>query len=196
LSGVAINRREAGQNVLIEMATSLQIRDCGDSLLVTSTPERSVINGIVSALVALAFVAIAFRHFLTMPLLVTCAVLAGIVSLLLGMRGQKGELRVTQTEIKSRGRFGDNFRSSRKVNPKDIRWMEYQEDATGPETSHHPGGLYAVFERHSVCVLAYIGEQQTVEVIEAIYKKFPDFKDCWSRRSAFGVHFASLGLHE
>ena len=78
----------------------------------------------------------------------------------------------------------------------EVRWLEYQEDTTGPETAHHPGGLYAVLKHRSVCVLPDLDEQQTASVIERIKDKYPDLRAQWSEQSFFGKGFISLGLND
>jgi len=178
------------------MANEIEIRDRENALVVTAKRGRSVANGILGALGAGTFVAIAFRHLLGTPVLVAMTALVAGLSLLLAMRQQDAELRVTSLELKSRGRCGDSFRSTRSVSRADVRWLEYQEDTTGPETSHHPGGLYAVLSGHSVCILPYVDKQQTAEVIQRIVEKFPDLGQQWEGQSPFGQHFTSLGLDQ
>jgi len=74
-----------------------------------------------------------------------------------------------------------------------VRWLEYQNDMSGPE-SDHPGGLYAVLKHRSVCVLPYLSAEQTTEVVERIATRFPDFRDQWCSQSVFGSHVIYLGL--
>jgi hypothetical protein len=178
------------------MPTELKIRDCENALIVTAKQERSPVNGIIGALAAGMFVAIAFSHLLGTLVVVAVTALAASLGLLLGMRQQDTELYITNSGLKSRGRYGDSFRSTRSVSCRDVRWLEYQEDTTGPETSHHPGGLYAVLSGHSVCILPYVDEEQVTEVIQRIVEKFPDLRQQWEGQSPFGEHFTSLGLYQ
>lgn len=178
------------------MATELRIQDYQDVLVITAKQGRSLANGALSALVTGIFVTFAFRHLLGMPTLVAVTALASGLSFLLGTRRQDAELRITNSELKSKGRFGDSFRTTRRANLADIRWLEYQEDTTGPETSHHPGGLYAVLSGRSICILPYVDEQQTGEAIHRILEKFPHLRQQWEGQSPFGQHFTSLSLDQ
>ncbi len=178
------------------MATDLRMQDYQDTLVVMAKQGRSLANGILCALATGTFVLIAFRHFLGTLVLVAVTALASGLSFLLGTRRQDAELGITNFELKSKARFGDSFRSTRRVSLADIRWLEYQEDTTGPETSHHPGGLYAVLSGHSVCILPYVDEQQTAEIIHRILEKFPYLRQQWEGQSPFGQHFTSLGLDQ
>ena len=178
------------------MAKQLEITESEDALLVTAKQGRSVMSGILGAVASGTFVAIAFRQLLVTPVLVVLIVLAAGLSLLLGIRRQNAELLVTIFELKSRGRFGDSFRSNRSLNPADVRWLEYQQDTTGPETSHHPGGLYAVLKGRSTCVLPYVDEQQAGEIIQRIMKRFPRLREQWEQQTPFGTHITSLGLDQ
>jgi hypothetical protein len=122
------------------------------------------------------------------------ALLVACLSLLRVSQASIAELRVTNLELQSsvRGTFG----SRRSVSRADIRWLEYQEDSSGLETSHHPGGLYAVLRLQSVCLLPYVNEQQTAQIIERIVTKFPDLGKQSNESSSFGAHFISLGLND
>jgi hypothetical protein len=176
------------------MPTVLGIVDFDDALLIRAKRMPSLTEAIVSAAAAGGFAGIAVFRFVAMPVMVAIALLAGLLGFLWAIRKRNAELRVTNLEFRLRGRVGDEFGSARSVCRADIRWLEYQEDTSGPETSHHPGGLYAVLLSRSICMLPDIDERQTAVVIERIFEKFPDFRDQWRRNSPYGQHFTTLGL--
>lgn len=126
----------------------------------------------------------------------TMGALAGACSILVLPRTRRFELQVTKDEFVARGKVGDNPGRTRSVRTKNIKWLEFQEDTTGPETAHHPGGLYAVLSNGAVCLLPDVDEQQTVSVIERIKGKFPELDAQWRSCSPFGKRFISLGLSD
>lgn len=125
---------------------------------------------------------------------VLLAILAGAINFFFARRTRKFELRVTRNELSARGRAGDNPNNLRSVPTVDIQWLEYQQDATGPENADHPAGLYAVLKHRSVCLLPDIGEQQTSLVIDRINEKYPGLRTQWAGQSAFGKNFTTLKL--
>jgi hypothetical protein len=176
------------------MANELTIRDSEGVLIITAKQGRSAVNGILGALAGGTFVAIAFHNLLGTPALIITTAIVAVLSLFLGMREQHAELRVTNLALTSKGRYGDSLWSKRSVSAADVRWLEYQQDSTGPETSHHPGGLYAVLSNRNICILPYVDEHQAADVIQRIVERFPDLRGRWEGQSPFGQHFTSLGL--
>src|ERR1700731_4890889 len=128
------------------MKTELEILDFDDALVIRAKQRPSPAEAIFSAGVSGGFVGLIAFRFVPMPVMVAIAVVAGFLGFLYAVRKWNAELRVTNLEFRSRGRVGDGFGSKRSVCSTDVRWLEYQEDTSGPETSHHPGGLYAVRE--------------------------------------------------
>lgn len=176
--------------------TELNVIDLDEALLVTAARKRSTAEGLLSATAVGVATAIVAAFFVGKLLLVALALATGSAAFLWAVRTDRHELRITREKFVSCGRVGDNFGSIRTVDATDIRWLEHQEDTSGPETSHHPGGLYAVLELRSVCLLPELDEQQTNLIIERIKDRFPDFRGRWSGHSPFGRHFTSLGLDE
>jgi hypothetical protein len=176
------------------MTSEIEILDFDDALVIMAKQRASRAEAVLSAVVVGVFGGIALFRFLTMPLVIATAVLAAVLRFLFAVRKRTAELRVTNLEFRSRGRVGDNFGSMRSASRADVKWLEYQEDTSGPETSHHPGGLYAVLGTRSICLLPNIDEQQASLVIERILYRFPELRDLWRRHSPFGEHFTTLGL--
>jgi hypothetical protein len=177
------------------MATELTIRDHADALVITAKQDYSLLDALVSAFTGGAFVIIVFHAWLRLPALAMISTTAAGLGGFFGSRQRKSELRVTNLELTSKGACGDSLRSVRSISRMDVRWLEYQEDKTGPE-SLHPGGLYAVLRYHSVRILPYVDETQAASVIRRIAEKFPDFEDQWKGQSPFGEHFISLALDQ
>jgi hypothetical protein len=97
-----------------------------------------------------------------------------IISLL---RGTEVELRITNLDFISTGHAPSGYNSS-SVPRADIYWMEFRKASGGGDEAERPSGLYV--EHHGVllnpttCVLPHIDKAQTEQVIEAIYRRFPD----------------------
>lgn len=176
------------------MASNLDVQDLKDRLVIKVVRKRVLVEAILSAVLALAGVTWAGWHFLPWQWLSLAATLVALADVLYIMRSKTAVLSVTNLEFISRA-FIEGWHSSTRCVPRaNIKWLEYQEDTTGPETAHHPGGLYAVLPQGSVCLLPHVDEKQTGMVIERILAKFPAFRDQWKENSPFGQHFTVLDL--
>jgi len=170
--------------------------DLDDALVIRASRKPSFREGLLSAAAAGGSAGILVFSFMAKPELIAVAVLAASLAFLYAMRKKEVELRITMLEFVLRGRVGDDFGSTRSVRSADIQWLEFQEDTTGPETSHHPGGLYAVLGRRNICLLPDVDERQTALIIARIAERFPGFRRQWESASPFGKRFTSLRLNE
>ena len=179
------------------MATvGLTIRDSDKALVICADHRPSITNGFVAAFASSMFWIFALHSLLRSSILAGTAILAAGLSFALATRRTISKLQISKDEIISKGRVGDSFRSKRQMRAEDVQWLEYQEDTTGPETSHHPGGLYAVLSHSSVCILPEIDDQQATEVIERIASRFPELSRKWQSHSPFGRNLLSLELKD
>ncbi len=178
------------------MSTEVHVVEIGDALQVNVARKPSLSEGFVSAAVAIGCVAILMSSVFARPVVIVVAIAAGSIAFLHSMRKTISQLIVTKLEFVSRGKVGDNIGSMRTVCLADVQWLEYQEDTSGPESSSHPGGLYAVVGRRSVCLLPDIDEAQTALIIDRILDKFPGFRQQCRANSPFGKNFTLLGLNE
>ncbi|MBN8732811.1 MAG: hypothetical protein J0L64_19905 [Acidobacteria bacterium] len=176
--------------------TDLNITELEDGLLVRTVRIPSIVEGLLSAAATAVFVGIAVSFVAGKPLAISLAVIAALVAYYYARRSPGFELRIDESRIVARGKVGDDLGLTRSVSVSDVQWLEYQEDTTGPETAHHPGGLYAVLKHRSVCVLPDVDERQTTSIIQRIEAKYPVLRAKWSRASSFGKHFTSLGLND
>ena len=180
------------------MYSDLEIDDANGELRITTVRTHSLADAAVSALATGGFTALVSYQFVGVGFVATIpiALLAALGAVLLARRRESSQLRVTRSELVLRGRYGGSIRSRWRVAAHDVQWLEFQEDSTSPETSHHPGGLYAVLGRRSVCLLPHVDESQTALVIERIEAKFPDLRARWASASPFGKSFNLLRLGE
>ena len=188
------------------MLSTLNIVDRGDELIIQSERKFSRAEAIMSTVATGGFTAIiAFQVVEGMAsiLLAVCAASLAFLSVTRKHRKYNIELRITRLKFVLRGRVGDNLRSKWNVSSWDIQWLEYQADTTGPESSYHPGGLYAILEHgsivrfpHSICLLPDLDEPQTALIIKRIEDKFPEFRRRWARASPYGRHYTTLRLNE
>lgn len=174
----------------------LEILEKGDSLLFRVQREPSRTETLVAAIASGGCAAVVLYRFLPTLWVVAAAALAAAVSWLLARRHRSVTLLVTKFEFQSVGKIGDELGSRRQVCSADIRWLEYQEDRTGPETAGHPEGLYAVLKRRSVCLLPYTSPEEVATIIEHIATNFPGMSSEWKHQSAFDGHFISLNLNK
>jgi hypothetical protein len=176
------------------MATELQFLEYKDALLIRATKQPGLVNATASAVVAGGFVAIVVHAYVSAAAgVLPAAAVAAALGFVAGKLPRRSELRVTNLEYVSQTFGACGFRGARSIPRFDVRWLEYQDDASGPE-SDRPGGLYAVLKHRNVCILPYLSPEQTTEAIERIATRFPDFGGRRPGPSAFGSHVISLGL--
>lgn len=174
--------------------TDISSIDYPDALVVRTRKSPSLLESGLSAAAVGVFAGVAGALFVGRVPATLLGVLGGVLGFLYSRRTRRFELRVARDELVAIGRVGDGLENSRSVPASEIRWLEYQEDSTGPETADHPAGLYAVLKHRSVCLLPDVDFQQTASVIERIEEKFPELRAQWAGSSAFGKDFISLGL--
>jgi hypothetical protein len=178
------------------MATEVNLIDLEEALLVNGERKPQLRESILAALITGVCAAIVTSFFVGRVGVILLAALAMPFGFVSAHRSKRFELRVTRMELTSSGRVGDNFELARSVSMSEVRWLEFQNDTTGPETANHPQGLYAVLGRGSVCLLPEVDERQVASIIERIEGRFPAFRDQWHRDSDFGKHFTSLRLND
>jgi hypothetical protein len=104
--------------------------------------------------------------------IVAVALIRDIISTL---RGTDVELRVTNLHFISTGHAPAGYKSS-SIPRADIYNLKFGEAMSGDH--EQPSGLYVehhgIFRYPAECVLPHIDEAQTEQVIEAIYRRFPD----------------------
>jgi hypothetical protein len=105
-------------------------------------------------------------------------VFAVVRDLISALRGTDVELRVTNLDFTSTGHTPENYNPST-ISRADIYNIEFRKASGGGDARPDlPSGLYV--EHHatrwfpSTCVLPHIDKAQTQQVIEAIYRRFPD----------------------
>ena len=181
------------------MPAVYDIRDLQDGLLIRARRRRAWTRSLFVAFVTGLAALLTLSHFLTGSILVVVVLLAVLLGLSEGFGQSKADLRVTKLEFQTRGNLGTGSRpfsqSFRSVCSADIRWLEYQPKAVGPDVGYRPGGLYAKLRLRTVCLLPLLDEKQTIEVIDHIARRFPDMAKQWSAPS-LGDHFTTLGIRQ
>jgi hypothetical protein len=121
-------------------------------------------------------------------------VFAAVLSFIAAIRPKRARLTITNVEFLAQGNFSRRFRWGQTVCTGDVRWLEYQEGSRTEDSSNDPGGLYAVMTRGKACLLPFLTEAQTIEIITQIEKTFPGLAEHWRAESPFNTHFLTLGL--
>jgi len=179
------------------MPATFQVEETPKQLLIRVKRQRAFAAALVEAAATALFIAFLVHRVAPMAVVITSALLGAIFAIMWFTRENNVELRITNLGFIAKGSFGGEYRSVRKVSAADIHWLEYQEEQAGPEADR-PGGMYAKVKYGSQCVLPYLDESQTNELIERIYAKYPSLKsNCAGHRtSAFEGHFTTLGLEK
>jgi len=178
------------------MMTNVNITERDDCLVVRTVRTPSIAEGVLSAAAASVFVGITASFLVGRTTAVVLASIISAITFLYARRARKFELRIDTFKFVALGKVGDHLGKTRSVSVSEIRWLEFQEDATGPETAQHPGGLYAVLKHRKLCLLPDVDEQQTASIIDRIEAKYPALREQWGKESSFGEHFTSLGLND
>ena len=72
--------------------------------------------------------------------------------------------------------------------------MYFDSERGGAEAGpYYPAGLYADLGSREACLLPFVDEQQSIEVIAAIYRRFPDMP-MREEASPFDKHLTELKL--
>ena len=164
------------------MSVTVDVRDLPDGLSIRVTePKKSgrigimFLEGIAAAFV-LYFVPMsppALRWFVG-----GAFVIAFLASIVVGLRGCDVGLRVTNLDLISTGHAPEGYRAS--TTPRaDVFRFEYRDAAGGGEGPEQPQGLYVEHRSvgtwaASICILPQVNPAQTEQIIEAIYRRFPD----------------------
>lgn len=177
------------------MATGIEIRESAEGILVKTVRKGArfsrLIQGSFSGGLAGFIIGYVFYGKWVIPLS-AAGTLVGTFS---ALRDRTIQLRITEIEFVRRGVFPGIILPRRRYSAAGVRWLEFQEEAGGgSDVPYHPAGLYAVLESGSVCLLPYIDEHLTLEVITKIAERFPSMADRWHRQSPFNDHYMSLGL--
>jgi hypothetical protein len=133
-------------------------------------------------------------------------VIGGICALVIvrgvrsALRGTAVELRVTNLDFVSSGHAPEDYRPST-IARADIYNLEYHEASGGGDFPELPEGLYVEHHRvgpgpgtTSTCVLPHLDKAQTEQVMQAIYRRFPDTGQLPST-GAFEPYLISLNLN-
>lgn len=176
------------------MGTELTVTDTGTALEVIAIVHASTLGRSIAASAAgLAVFVFTFQS-LAPPYAVFCGAGAAISSWILASRKKVYRLTMDPNQFLSSGFIGDSFSRHRKLNPEEVKWLEYQENVSGPETAEHPKGLYAVLPSRSICLLPEIEEIEAHRLIDRIGERFPQLQSRWHCHSAYGDGVTSLRI--
>jgi hypothetical protein len=158
---------------------TLTIREVRDGLSIRVTePRRTgrILLTLAGGIGMAAFVYYAKFDFRLLELFFLGIVAVSLIrDVLSTLRGTDVELRVTNLDFLSTGRAPAGYKSS-SIPSADIYNLKFEEAMSGDY--ERPSGLYAehhgIFLNPTTCILPHIDEAQTEQVIDAIYRRFPD----------------------
>ena len=84
-------------------------------------------------------------------------------------RGSRTELVVTADQLLARGNIGRLFSSETTIRTADVTAMRYQVGGEGA-----PSGLYVGHGWRSTCLVPEISEDQTNQILDEIFRRFPN----------------------
>jgi hypothetical protein len=130
---------------------------------------------------------------------VICALVI-VKSIVSALRGTAVELRVTNLELISSGHAPEDY--SPPVIPRaDVYNLQYREASGGGDFPELPEGLYVEHYgaglglwNKSTCVLPHLDKAKTEQVIQTIYRRFPDTGQL-PQVGAFEPYLTSLNLN-
>lgn len=177
------------------MAASYQVEETSKQLFIRVKRQHALAAAVAESAATALFIAFVVHRLAPIAVVISSALLGAILAFVWFTRENNVELRITNLELITKGYFGGEYRSVRQVSAADIHWLEYQEEQVGPEADR-PGGMYAKLKWSRHCVLPYLDEAQTNELIERIYAKYPSLtsNSDGRRTSALEGHFTTIGL--
>jgi hypothetical protein len=163
------------------MSAHFELRELPGELLIRVTESRSIKTILLNVSVG-AVILFIFFHALSGP----TRILAGVVlAAILGMqiisafRGANVELRVTNLDFVSTGHSPSDYHPST-ISRAEIHRLEFRDaNGGGADSPDLPQGLYVEHSGFApwnlaTCVLPHANQVQTNEVIEVIFRMFPD----------------------
>jgi hypothetical protein len=183
------------------MPATLKIREDGKGLTIRVTEPRNL-SRVVAAVIFGSVVVLLLLHFVADSKLLRIGIAAvalltitrGVID---GMRGTDVELTVDNLDLYTKG-FCPEGHESGSTARADVTHMEYRKASGGGEDQELPEGLYV--ERvgslwgGSKCMLPHATESQTNEVLEAIYRRFPDTGTLAPASAPTKSHLTTLNL--
>ncbi len=176
------------------MPAQFEVRETSNSISIEVRQSYNYLVSIGFGVIAGLTVGGLTAQFLRVPWLIAVSIVTGILSFTWKNRPKKVQLMATSDHFLNRGYFeGRGFFLERKVSTQDIRWLEHREEIAGTGI-YDPPGMYAVLVKGTCCLLPYLGDQQTSEVIARIERKFPALAERWRLESRYTEHYTVLGL--
>ncbi len=176
------------------MATQYNIQELRTGLRISVRHQSVWWEQVLAAGIAGVVVWLASVTFLDGRWKLVSSVLAAVLSFIAAIRPKRARLTITNVEFLTQGNFSRRFRTGQTVCTGDVRWLEFQERSRSEDPPYEPGGLYAVTTRSKACLLPFLTETQTVQIIAEIEKRFPGLADRWRAESPFNTHYLTLGL--
>ena len=167
------------------MATHYHIQEIRNGLRISVKHQSVWWEQVLAAGIAGAAVWLACVTFLDGRWKLVTSVIVAVLSFVAAIPPRRANLIVANAEFLTRGNFGSRFRAPQTVCTGDVRWLEYQEQSGAEGSTHEPCGLYAVLGRGKACLLPFLTEVQTGQVIAEIEKKFPGLAERWRAESPF-----------
>jgi hypothetical protein len=166
---------------LSTVSATLTMREIPDGLSIHITEPRRPWRILLTLAVGVAF-AVMFHYakgdsYLVRIFFFGIAAVSIVREIISLSRGTEVELRITNLEFISTGHAPSGYNSS-SIPRADIYWMEFRKAIGGGDDREQPSGLYVehhgILRNPTTCVLPHIDKAQTEQVIEAIYRRFPD----------------------
>ena len=153
---------------------------------------RKMLSGPVLAVLGAFFLG---YYYMPRRWLLPLVLFAFLTGLIVMARERAAILIVSKLEFRSYGRIRGEPSSVRIACIANVRWLEHHEEREGgSDFPHEPGGLYAVLDKGNCCLLPYLSENQTRDIIHRIEQKFPVMVDQWRRNSPYGQSFTILQI--
>jgi hypothetical protein len=158
--------RHFWNSTIFDRPPEVSISEDADGLFI-KVSLRGRLAAIVSALATAGCVLIVADAFVPHRVMLVAAAVAALLATVMSLREQTVKLRVTNLEFETLGYFGGSYRRRRTEPRMSIQGLEHR-------TSENVPGLYANMPFYWACILPYVNERQANEIIERIYRRFPD----------------------
>lgn len=175
------------------MTTRYNIQELRDGLRVQVWREMPPYGKVVVALFAGLVVGISSAGILGGRWSLLLAIFVAVGSFAVDITTTKAKLTATTVEFIAEGNFKKRNRSPRIVCTGDVRCLRFEQGPGIGDIRYGPCGLYAVMTHSSTCLLPFLSQQDTLQVISAIEKAFPGLAERW-RAQPDGATLRGAGI--
>jgi hypothetical protein len=176
------------------MPAEVRIQQTPKGLRISVTSHQSPIQSVLLCVATTFIFGTAAKWLLPWPWWMVGLVFGVLCALLISRLDRRSELNAVNLDFSTTCTEAQTGRRQPWVVARaDIQSMYFDKEHGGDDEDYYPEGLYADTFHGEACILPYIDERQSIQVISEIYKRFPDMP-LVKQKSPFERNFTILDL--